>query len=96
MEKGREAHIIIDATVTSRVRPLAELQALLVKVVALLACRAEAVSATLFCKPQSKSYWVTLADARHKLRALYELRRQSPGIDFEIISRAVSDLVSTG
>jgi len=96
MEKGREAHIIIDKTVTSRVRPLIELEALAAQAVALLACRAEAVSATLFCRPASRSYWLTLSDARHNFQDLIELKRQAPSVDFEVIHHPKSDLVSTG
>jgi len=94
MQKGREAHIIIDQSVTSDC-PLIELEALAGKAVALLACRPEAVSATIFRKPKGYSYRISVCDAKRNIRGLYELKPQQV-VDFEIVSRSASDLVSTG
>ena len=91
MQSGKEAHIILDRTITNG--PLIELEALTGKAVALLACRKEAISATIFSKPGGKSYWVSLMDGGRKIIALMELRPQSPVVDFELVNRAVSDLV---
>jgi hypothetical protein len=101
MEKGREAHIIIDASVTTN-RPLMELEALAAQAVALLACGAELISATIFCKPATRtagkpdngSYWISVSDSKHNIRGMYELKRQAPVVDFEIVNRAVSDIVA--
>jgi len=95
MQKGREAHIIIDRSVTASC-PLIELEALAGKAVALLACRPESVSATIFRKPKGDSYWVSTMDTHRKIRSLVQLKRCAPVVDFEIVSRAVSDIVSTG
>ena len=91
MQPGKEAHIIVDRTITNG--PLIELEALAGKGVALLACRKEAISATVFRKPGGKSYWISLMDTGRKIIGLMELKPQAPVVDFEIVNRAVSDLV---
>jgi len=93
MSPDKPATIILDESLMRKAPPLIELEALAGKAVALLACRKEAVSATIFRKPAGKSYWVSLMDTGRKIIALMELRPQTPVVDFEIVNRAVSDLV---
>jgi hypothetical protein len=106
MQVGREAHIILDASLTRHVR-LIELEALAGKAAALLCCKAGAVSATIFRKPESPesrvtsdepraSYWISLGGPERPLMEMYELRPQAPVVDFEVVSHPVSDLVTTG
>jgi hypothetical protein len=106
MQVGREAHIILDASLTRHVKPI-ELEALAGTAAALLCCKAEAVSATIFCKSESRearatshesrgSYWISLGGPERPLMAMYELRPQAPVVDFEVVPHPVSDLVTVG
>lgn len=110
MTQDKPATIILDESLM-RTRPsLMELEALAAKAVALLACRAEAISATIFCKPREipearsrnssvnwkeskQTYWISVMDAKRNIRGLYELKPQAPVVDFEVVNKAVSDLV---
>ena len=96
MVAGKEATIILDESLMRAAPPLIELESLAGKAVALLACRAEAISATIFRKPKGRSYWVSVCDGKRNIRAMYELKPQQPVVDFEVCPRAASDLVSTG
>jgi hypothetical protein len=96
MQAGRAATILFDESLMRGSPPLIELESLAGKAVALLACRAEAISATIFRKPLAASYWISLCDGKRNMRGLYELKPQAPVVDFEVCPRAVSDLVSTG
>lgn len=110
MQYGKEAHIVLDESLFIHKPPLMELEALAAQAVALLACKAEAISATIFCKPREipearsrnrsvswkepkQSYWISVSDAKHNMRGLYELKPQAPVVDFEVVNKAVSDLV---
>jgi hypothetical protein len=96
VQKGREARIIIDATVTACC-PLIELQALAGKAVALLACRRASVSATILRTPRGAEhsgvprgtpagggYAIILTDGRHRIVSRHELKPSAPCVDFEI------------
>ena len=93
MSPDKPATIILDESLMRKAPPLIELEALVSHAVALLACRKEAISATIFRKPAGKSYWVSLMDGGRKIIGLMELWPQAPVVDFEIINRAVSDLL---
>lgn len=94
---------MLDQSLILHKPPLIEIEALAAKAVALLACKAEWISATIFCKPVRttrdagrktvQSYWISISDAGHNMRGLYELKPQAPVVDFEIINKAVSDMV---
>jgi len=96
MTPGETATIILDESLTRAKLPLMELEALAAQAVALLVCRAEVISATIFRKPKGDSYWISTMDAKRNIRGLFELKRRAPWVDFEIVNRTASDLVSTG
>jgi hypothetical protein len=97
MQPGKEAIIVLDESLTLKnPPPLIELEALAGKAVALLVCRAESVSATIFRKPKGDSYWISLMGGdKQDILGLFQLKRCAPVVDFEIVNRTVSDLVST-
>jgi hypothetical protein len=106
MQAGKRATIIFDESLTRHVR-LIELEALAGKAAALLCCKGQAVSATIFRKPESRearatshesrgSYWISLGCPKRPLMEMYELRPQAPVVDFEVVSHPVSDLVTVG
>lgn len=106
MQAGKRATIIFDESLTRHVK-LIELEALAGKAAALLCCKAGAVSATIFRKPESResrvtsdepraSFWISLGCPKRPLMAMYELKPQAPVVDFEVVPHPVSDLVSMG
>jgi hypothetical protein len=93
MQAGRAATILFDESLMRGSPPLIELESLAGKAVALLACRAEAISATIFRKPLAASYWISLCDQEEHAGLWNEA---AGGGGLEVCPRAVSDLVSTG
>jgi len=96
MNAGKTVTIIIDESITIKPPPPIELQALAARAVEILGCRPAPVSATIFRKPGSDSYWVSLMVQKKGIVNLFELKRRTAVVDFEIVGRAVSDIVSTG
>jgi len=110
MQPGKEAIIVLDESLTLKnPPPLIELEALAGKAVALLACKPDSISATIFRKPHemaatpisrgkpdNSSYWISLMGVHKDIIGLFQLKRQAPVVDFEIVNQAVSDLITVG